>query len=215
MMTYFKGLIKHVSDEGLVLAAGGVGYLFLCPASVYQAAEHSFDVEPSDSFEIWCASQTREDGTTLYGFKTFEERALFLLLLSISGVGGRLALNILSELGLSGLLDAVLQEDAARLQSAEGVGQKMASRLLLELKSKRKRLFALQNNVSDALQAAHAHSVASTLFEALEALKALGYKENEVSVLLKEEMQKAPSSDVTALLQATLQKLGSQRKKAV
>ena len=208
MMTYFKGHIKHLSSSGLVLESGGVGYLFVCPDFVYDAAR---ECSREDCFEVWCVAQAREDGTIFYGLRNFEERAFFLLLLNISGVGGRLALNLLSVLGKDGVIEASLQGDPLLFQKVGGVGKKMAERLVLELKNKRKQLLELSRDSISKKSVLTNVTSFKVQSEALQALKALGYKEAEVQLIMKKEVQKMATLDLSVLLQNVLKQLGAKQ----
>jgi holliday junction DNA helicase RuvA len=118
------------TPEGLVLDVGGVGYLVAAtPAAVRQAAD-------ADEITVDTYLHVREDTMQLYGFADRQERELFIQLLSVSGVGPKVALAIVSGSPAAQLRRAIVREDAARFQAIPGVGKKTADRIVLELKEK-------------------------------------------------------------------------------
>ena len=147
------------SSDGLVLDVGGVGYLLaVTPAAARKA---SGDREVTlDTYLI-----VREDALQLYGFADAEERELFALLLSVSGVGPKVALAIVSGSKPAELRRAIALEDTARFEAIPGIGRKTAQRVVLELKEK----------LASAALAPEADTSAAPEFVARDALVSLGY----------------------------------------
>jgi Holliday junction DNA helicase RuvA len=205
MIAYLKGYVRHVTGDGIILDVKGVGYYVLCPTYLLRQAQGAF----GDELVLWCVMQVREDANTLYGFEHNDGRVLFMAITRISGVGGRLALNLFSELGFHGLLEAILTEDVSRFQKADGVGPKMAKRLAIELKNQEKALLGKFDKVLPL----HTHAPAMQtpqLTEALSALKGLGYSEQEVRPLATSLVTDDPTLTTETLLQQTLQRLSTQ-----
>ena len=204
MIAYLKGYVRHVTNDGIILDVGGVGYYVLCPGYLLKRATAA----PGSMLTLWCVMQVREDATTLYGFEHSDGRVLFMAITRISGVGGRLALNLFSELGFAGLLEAIFHEDVSRFQKADGVGPKMAKRLAIELKNQEK---ALLNKFDRALTPPlSVPTSVPQLTEALSALKGLGYSEHEVRPLAASLVSKNPDITTEMLLQHILKQLSSQ-----
>ena len=130
MIARLRGKPVANTPEGLILDVGGVGYLVhATPAAVRNG-------EKADEITVETYLHVREDAMQLYGFADREERELFLHLLSVSGVGPKVALGIVSGSPVAELRRAIVREDGARFQAIPGVGKKTADRIVLELKEK-------------------------------------------------------------------------------
>jgi len=133
MIGRLTGTVLECSPEDLLLEVGGVGYALRIPLSTYY---HVVNQATPESVSVHVHTHVREDALQLYGFAAAEDRTVFQRLISISGVGPRIALAILSGIGTSELRSAVASKDRDRLQKIPGVGKKAAERLLLELRDK-------------------------------------------------------------------------------
>ena len=150
-------------------------------------------------------SQTREDGTRLYGFLTREERAVFVLLQSIQGVGPKAALSVLDVLPPADLAAAVAREDKAAVARAQGVGPKLALRIVVELKGKPLGA-GLSVGGSAPLTAAAAPSQPSAAGEATAALMGLGLSEPLARRSVEQALDRlGPDPELPALIKAALQ----------
>ncbi len=161
MIAQLRGKVHGRSAEGLLLDVGGVGYLVAATASVLRRAE------PGAEATVQTYLHVREDALQLYGFADADERELFVHLLSVGGVGPKVALAIVSGSSAGELRRAIVTEDTARFQAIPGIGRKTAERIVLELKEK---LGAVAE-----LPAASAASAAGGDLVAREALVELGY----------------------------------------
>ncbi|MGA7876530.1 MAG: Holliday junction branch migration protein RuvA [Desulfoferrobacter sp.] len=133
MIGYLDGKLKHKSPDYLIIDVNGVGYCVHVPLSTF------YDVPAiGDPICLNVHTHVREDILQLYGFRTMAEKEMFLHLISINGVGPRLAISILSGITPDGLRTAVLQQDHKRLKNIPGVGKKIAERIALELRDKLK-----------------------------------------------------------------------------
>lgn len=133
MIGHLEGNIRHKSPEYLVIDVHGVGYVVHVPLSTF------YDVpDPGQMVSLNIHTLVREDAIQLYGFRTGAEKDMFLRLITVNGVGPRLAINILSGLSPDDLRRVVLQQEAARLKHIPGVGKKIAERIILELRDKLK-----------------------------------------------------------------------------
>jgi Holliday junction DNA helicase RuvA len=126
-----RGVVEESGVDWLLVFVGGVGLRVQVPASTAEALGRR-----GENVVLHTHLHVRDDAVALYGFASAEDLRLFEMLIGVSGVGPRGALNLLSALGADGLSDAVSAGDAPRLQQVPGVGQKVAARLVLELKGK-------------------------------------------------------------------------------
>jgi len=131
LIARLRGVVEESGADWLLVFVGGVGLRVQVPASTAEALGRL-----GESVVLHTHLHVRDDAVALYGFATAEDLRLFEMLIGVSGVGPRGALSLLSALGAEGLSDAVSAGDVPRLQQVPGVGQKMAARLVLELKSK-------------------------------------------------------------------------------
>jgi Holliday junction DNA helicase RuvA len=130
MISRLRGKPVARTAEGLVLEVGGVGYLVAATAGALRKAEGSAEVTVETYLHV------REDALQLYGFADAAERELFVHLLSVNGIGPKVALAILSSATTADLRRAIAREDTARFQAIPGIGKKTAERIVLELKEK-------------------------------------------------------------------------------
>ena len=130
MISRLRGAPVARTADGLVLDVGGVGYLVAATPSALRRADGAAEVVVETYLHV------REDALQLYGFADAEERELFVHLLSVSGVGPKVALAIVSGSPASDLRRAIASDDAARFQAIPGIGRKTAERIVLELKEK-------------------------------------------------------------------------------
>ena len=131
MIAYLTGSLLEKSPQSIVINNGGVGYEVHIPLSTFYALP-----ERDEKISLYIHTHVREDALTLFGFQTVLEKDVFLLLKSVSGIGPKLAINILSGIGPDELIDAIVMGDMMRLQAIPGVGKKTAQRIALELKEK-------------------------------------------------------------------------------
>ena len=131
MIASLSGLVLAKSPQAIVVDVGGVGYEAFVSGRTYDALP-----EIGHACFLFVQTVVREDAITLYGFHKKEEKELFLLLVAVSGIGPRLALTILSGIGVDALRQAIIGKDVSRLTALPGVGKKTAQRLCVELAEK-------------------------------------------------------------------------------
>jgi Holliday junction DNA helicase RuvA len=131
MIAHLKGSILRKTAESIIIDANGIGYEVFVPLSTFYNLP---DEAGSASLHIY--THVREDTLALFGFYEKLEKDIFLMLISVSGIGPKLALNILSGIGPQELLEAIARGDSVRLQAIPGVGKKTAERIALELKDR-------------------------------------------------------------------------------
>jgi len=130
MIGYLKGKLLYYIDNNFVLETGGIGYEVCCSAS---AGEKLLS---AGGGEVYTYLAVREDGVYLYGFVSPEEKEMFLKLITVSGIGPKLGISILSGMSLSGLALAIATSDVKTLSKVKGCGKKTAERIVLELREK-------------------------------------------------------------------------------
>lgn len=141
MISFLVGIIEEKSDSTLTLDVNGVGYELGISRSTYL----SLPAE-GERTKVLTFMSVREDGVSLFGFATKEEKELFLKLTSVSGIGPRVAIGILSGMPISELIKSILQGDLRSLSAIKGLGKKTAERLCLELKDKLSPVGVLSEN---------------------------------------------------------------------
>jgi len=161
MYEYIKGIITKIESTYVVVENNGIGYL------VYVANPYSFSVD--DNVKIFIYQQIREDENTLYGFKNEDEKNMFLKLISVKGLGPKMALPMLATGSILGIEDAIERENILYLKKFPKIGDKVARQIILDLKGK---LVEKNNNNIKSND------------ELTEALKGLGYKPADINKIL-------------------------------
>ncbi len=177
MIASLTGRLASKHPGGVVIDVQGVGYDVLIPLSTYYRLP---DADQSVSLTIH--THVREDAIQLFGFSTQREKDAFLMLLSVSGIGPKLALSVISSLSVDDLAAAVRNDDQKTLASVPGIGKKSAGRLALELKDKVDKLGA----AADHRAAKAAEPSGKLMDDALSALVNLGYKAGDVKDVVKQ-----------------------------
>jgi len=179
MYYYLSGITAHVEPYLAVIDCGGVGYA--CRTTAYTLSQ----IKKGDKTKLYTYLSVREDAMDLYGFFSQEELKLFQQLISVSGVGPKAALAILSSSSPANLAMSIITGDEKALTAAQGVGKKIAQRIILELKDK----LAKGQTVSASGESVTGPSVTiipqNKYSEAAAALAVLGYSQAEVNVALK------------------------------
>jgi Holliday junction DNA helicase RuvA len=164
LISYIRGILAEKTPARIVIETAGVGYEVLVPLSSYDALPRV-----GDEVLIHTHHHVREDVQQLYGFATERERQIFRMLISVSGIGPRLALGILSGASVDGITDAIVREEVEQLTLIPGIGKKTAQRLIVELKGRiaeEEAMVVVGRGVSAADSSAR---------QAVEALIALGF----------------------------------------
>ena len=199
MITFLVGKLVESLPTHVVLEVNGVGYEALIPLSSYDKLP-----QPGQPVRLLTQLIVREDAHTLYGFMTSEERDLFRLLIhTVSGIGPKIALNILSGISVAAFRGAVASADIKALSQISGVGKKTAERIVVELKDK--------IGMAGAWEASSARRALSTdeqkLNDAVLALIALGFKQVEAHDSVRQaQAALGPQATVEALVRVCLKK---------
>ncbi|MFC1867137.1 Holliday junction branch migration protein RuvA [Thermodesulfobacteriota bacterium] len=167
MIAHLKGLLQKKTTETITVDIGGIGYEVFAPLSTFYALP-----EEDEQVSLHIYTHVREDALVLFGFQTVLEKEIFRLLISVSGIGPKLAINILSGIGPNELIEAIAFGDVARLQFIPGVGKKTAERMALELKDKAQKIINDKKLPPSKVTTPEDKSI---LNDALSALLNLGY----------------------------------------
>mgnify|MGYP003371827858 CR=1 FL=1 len=200
MYAYIKGILTDMSEDTVVVEAGGIGY------NIHTTGQ-TFDYLPSvgEEVKLYTYLNVREDAMVLYGFLTKDDLRVFKLLLGVSGIGPKGALAILSVMTTDDLRFAVLGEDAKAIARAPGVGAKTAQRLILELKDKFSLEDAFEQKLAHTNEAA-AEGMKGVKNEAVAALVALGYSSSEALQAIG-KVEITEGADVEDVLKAALKNM--------
>ncbi|MGH7183563.1 MAG: Holliday junction branch migration protein RuvA, partial [Nitrospiraceae bacterium] len=187
MIASLTGRLAFKAPTHLVLDVQGVGYEVFIPLSSYYGLPNL-----TESISLSVHTHVREDAIQLFGFLTSQEKDAFVLLTSVSGVGPKLALSVLSALPVSDLVSAIQSEDVKKLTTVPGIGNKSASRLVLELKDKVGKLHPGLLPPNDSPR----QGQDVTFDDALSALVNLGYRPQDAKETLKQVKKCNPESIV-------------------
>ena len=183
MIVHLNGKLVEKDITHVVVECGGVGYEASIPLS-------TFDRLPAEGADVklYTYHDVREDAEALYGFATVAEREVFKLVTTVSGVGPKIALSVLSGLTTGDLQLAISQGDVKRLASIKGIGKKTAERIVVDLKDKINPIEALANSSAAASQAQ-----TNVLRDAMLALSALGFSEEMARAKVQRVLEADPS----------------------
>jgi len=183
MIARLSGILVEKSVTQCVVDVNGAGYRVVVPLTTFYELP-----EIGQPVVIHIHTHVREDAIHLYGFHAREEQAVFQLMISVSGIGPKLAVNILSGIAAGELIRAVMEDDLKRLTGIPGVGKKTAERMILELKDKLAKL----DRETVLVGTVSAETGAQVKDDALSALVNLGYKGSAVKEVVDRIMREAP-----------------------
>jgi len=187
MIGWLSGTIKEIDPAGtVILATGGVGY------EITMSLQTLCKLELGTAAELSIHTHVREDQITLFGFANASERSMFRKLTSVTGIGARMALNLMSGMPADELVRAIESSDDLALARTPGIGKKTAQRLILELQGK-----------LGAIPSSSTPGVANHLSEVRSALNNLGYKPAQLDMALK----KIEPADFETMFRAALKAL--------
>lgn len=179
MINFINGKLREVLENKIVVETNGIGFGIYFPASNFKNLP-----EIDDDLKVFTYMNVKEDEMSLYGFLTREDREMFLKLLTVNGVGPKGALNIISTLGFSTLMKAIAGEDSKLISQVQGIGSKTASKICIELGDKVRKMnfegrldIIKQNNTEN-------QKINRLKDEVVEAMVALGMKENKAREIL-------------------------------
>jgi len=198
MIAWLRGAVLRKTADSVVIDVSGVGYLVSIPVSTLGVVP-----DPGEEVGLHIHTHLREDSLSLFGFAMELEKELFLLLLSVSGIGPKLALSVLSGLSAQDLLSAIGSSDDAKLCTIPGIGKKTAARLCLELKDKVRQLAP----AAQIPAGTGAPVLSGRLDDAVSALVNLGYKRPVAEDAVKRIDQGRPDLRIEGLIREALSML--------
>lgn len=193
MIDYIKGIIVELSPAELILENNGIGYSILISLQTFQALQDKKEAT------VYIFHYLREDAELFYGFATKDERELFELLISVSGIGVNSARMMLSSLSAEEIRQAILSEDIARIKSVKGIGVKSAQRLVLELKDK-----IVKGEGADSTELFGGNR-SEIVEEASRALVMLGFAKSAVNKAIQAVLKANPNAKVEQIIKSALQ----------
>jgi Holliday junction DNA helicase RuvA len=201
MIAHLTGKLIQKQPNSVIIDVGGVGYELIVPLSTfYEIGETGTEVS------LRAYTYVREDALQLFGFKSDSEKRLFLLLTSVSGIGPRLAITLLSGLSPEEIIQAIRENNLVRLVSVPGVGKKTAERLVVELKDKV--AAAVWTEVAARAAASSGSSQSSALRDdVVSALVNLGYQRPAAERALNDALKDEPSASFEGALKRALRAL--------
>ena len=201
MIARLSGILAESSFTSCIVDCGGVGYEVQIPVSTFDKLPR-----PGEQVVLKIHTAVREDAITLFGFATEEERKLFKLLIEVSGIGGKLALNILSSTAVTTFCAAVAASDVKALSRINGIGKKTAERMIVELRDK---LNASLGGEAAIAAAVSTPENASAINDVALALEQLGFKKEAIDKVLKSLAAELPEGEIDGekLLRNAIRKL--------
>ncbi len=193
MYEYIRGELAELTPTDAIVEAAGVGYAINISLNTYSQVEGASEVKLYTHYIV------REDAQILYGFYTKEERELFRLLISVSGVGGNTARMVLSTYSAAELRSIINNENAMMLKSVKGLGLKTAQKIIVELTGK---MLSLEGDSVDM-----SSSQSTTQSEALEALVMLGFSKSACQKVVAQIIKTDPNCGVEELIRLALKRL--------
>jgi len=180
MFAYLRGKLAFKSNDNAIVDVNGVGYSLQIPFSTYQLLP---DID--QDVKLYTYMAVREDNISLFGFSSIEEKRIFEQLISVSGIGPKLGVGILSDITPADFSLAVITDDVNRLTKISGIGKKTAQRIIIELKDKMK-----TEDVKATTEAPVLRSVINNdVEEAISALQVLGYPNKEAVNMVNSVVQ--------------------------
>ncbi len=196
MFEYLAGIVKAKNPTGLVLDVHGIGYRIQIPLSTFEVLP---DVEKA--FQVLIYFHVREDTQSLYGFASAEERDLFLMLISISGIGPKMAISIMSGATPQQFKKRIIAGDVRALTQIPGIGLKTAKRIIIELKEK-------FTDADEEIPGESEAALPRLSDEALQALLSLGYRRGEsLTALKKAAGELASDASIEDIIKVALHKM--------
>lgn len=200
MYSHFRGELISLSPSQVVIEIGGIGYQIFIPANAFPKLPQT-----GSTLLIYTSFIVRESSQTLYGFLSSQERDLFEILLTVSGIGPKLALNLIGHIAMQDLQFAICNHDIASLSKVPGIGKKTAERLILELRDK---LPSLMPTFSDLAISVTQDPQSQLIIDAMSALIHLGYNQLTAQKAIKKSLKELPDgSDLPALITHSLKNI--------
>lgn len=200
MISYIKGKLEYLSDSFVIIDNGGIGYkIFVSPKLMSNIGKIG------DNVTVFTYMSVKDDGISLYGFENFEELEIFNKLITVSGIGPKGALGIISNLTPADFVMAVISDDVAAVSKAPGIGKKTAQRIILELKDKFKTEDFIEEKIFGESKGLSSVVADNSKIEAIEALTSLGYGRSEAAKAVSAVFEEGKTTE--DILKLALKKL--------
>jgi len=196
MIAHLNGILFKKTTQSIIIDVGGVGYEVSVPLSTFYSLP-----ETDEMVSLQIHTHVKDDSLTLFGFNTSLEKALFLMLVSVSGIGPKLSVNILSGMGPQDLLGAIAHGDAIRLQAIPGIGKKTAERIALELKDRASKALVEMDISPMPLPQGEDRR---TMDDALSALMNLGYPPKSATMAIERAKSRVKEMTLEDLIREAL-----------
>ena len=193
MIAFVKGRLVEKSPTDVVIDCNGIGYQINISLHTYS------QLPTSENILLYTYLQVKEDSHTLYGFAQKVEKEIFKLLISVSGIGGNTARNMLSHINPNELMSAIASNDLKTIQAIKGIGAKTAQRIVIDLQEKVIKLF----NIEDLSVVLHN----TNSEEALSALEVLGFVRKTSEKIVKKIVEQTPDATVEMIIKQALKNL--------
>lgn len=202
MIAYLSGKLLEKEANTVIVEVNGVGYEVTIPLSTfYELGEIGSEI----SLRIF--TLVREDALSLFGFRTLREKELFLKLISVSGIGAKSAVGILSGMSADEIINAIRSNNLVRLNSIPGIGKKTAERIVIELRDKINTISAGLPDEQKTVDSGKTLGTNDVYDDALSALSNLGYQRQAAEKALNQALQEGIEMSVQKLLRRSLQLL--------
>lgn len=196
MIAHLSGSLFRKTTQSVIIEAGGIGYEVYVPLSTFYALP-----EKDEKVSLYIHTHVREDALLLFGFGSKLEKDIFVMLTSVSGIGPKLSINILSGIGPQDLLEAIGRGDTARLQAIPGVGKKTAERIALELKERALRV--LESDEISPVSFPEAEDK-QLINDAISALVNLGYQAKSAKTAIEKARSEIKELTLESLIREAL-----------
>jgi len=199
MIAHLSGILLAKAPQSVIIENGGIGYEVTVPLSTFYALP-----EKDGTVSLYIYTHVREDALMLFGFYTPLEKEIFTMLISVTGIGPKLATNILSGIGPDALLAAMARGDTARMQSIPGIGKKTSERIALEL---RERAMKLKGTLEPSLSQVVLPEEKRMLDDAASALVNLGYSVKSARDAVEKARPRLETINLQSLIKEALRVL--------
>lgn len=204
MISFIKGRVADIEEDKIIIECNNIGYNVFVPASLIGSIGRT-----GTEVKLHTYMSVREDAITLFGFRSKEELSLFRKMISVSGIGPKGALGILSTLTVDNLKLAIMSEDAKAIAKSPGIGAKTASKLILELKDKINMEGIFDGYSDDGMEDSDRLGEGALQKDVADALVSLGYSPSEALNAVRKVCNKNKEiSDISTIIKLALKEIG-------
>ena len=204
MISYIKGIISYINESYIIVENNGIGYNI----QVSQNTRSRLSIDSEKIIKIYTYMNVKDDGISLFGFLSMDELEIFNKIISVSGIGPKGALSILSVMTPNDIVLAVITEDINAFSKGQGIGKKTAQRIVLELKDKVDSFgYTNKSSIDSSITASSINNMDSEKQDAINGLLALGFEKSQtVKAVMESEGENLTSAEI---IKSALKKLSS------